>query len=538
MAAAQVDWVPTVDDLRVKSCYICREEEQFDNPEDPPRAWTHPCSCTLIAHESCLLQWIQSAQQDASRASKALKCPQCGAQYELESDNPLILRALNALNGVLSSIGKVGTFVGFFGLVASVGCTIWVVSTTYGAFAVKEFLGKEAFDTFLTDDPSKWPWHAFIYLPIIPVSLILSRTRLFDTSPILPLLVVWASSPPVDASLTSFASFHPSFRSFLGLAQRGASSSASGLMPALNWPPTPLMAMILFPIVRSCYRRAFDTLTQWVMGGTTDPDAYVRGRVRRIVWALNGDEGPIRVRVGANIERAGGEDGAQGQGANDAAARNAARRGAGDAQEGEDEPEDPAAAAERTLHVSTSSLGRFIGGALLVPTISKYMGALLYRLSRHSTLLRALLAIRDRPATPAPSPMRFNLFQMPPNGPASTFSQAGRVLATGFNILCGGTPTWNALDPVWWRNAVGLGIFVFTKDCIRLLHLWLTKRELQSRRVKSRPFAGVDIQELDLIPRPDAQPASQASDPTVATASITNDSAPTSTESLRVSSVS
>ncbi|KAH9893983.1 hypothetical protein C8Q73DRAFT_759979 [Cubamyces lactineus] len=512
MAAAQVEWVPTVDDLRVKTCYICREEEHFDNPEDPPRAWTHPCSCTLIAHESCLLQWIQSAQQDASRASKALKCPQCGAQYELESDNPLILRVLNTLNGVLSSIGKVGTFVGFFGLTASVGFTIYVVSTTYGLFAVKEFLGEEVYNTFLTDDPSKWPWHAFIHLPIIPVSLILSRTRLFDASPILPLLVVWAGSPPVDASLASSATFHTSFRNFLGLSQHGPTP---GFMPALNWPPTPLMALILFPMIRTFYRRAFDTLTRWVMGSTTDPDAYVRGRVRRIVWALNGDEGPIRVRVGANIERAGGEEAVQGQGANAAAAQNAARRG----EEGEDEPEDPAAAAERTLHVSTASLGRFIGGALLVPTISKHMGALLYRLSQHSTLLRAFLAIRDRPAAPAPSPMRFNLFQPLSNG-QGTLGQVGRGLAAGFNILCGGTPTWNTLDPVWWRNAVGLGIFVFTKDCIRLLHLWLTKRELQSRRVKSRPFTGVDIRELDLIQTSDAQTASEPSEP--APASTTN----------------
>lgn len=37
---------------------------------------------------------------------------------------------------------------------------------------------------------------------------------------------------------------------------------------------------------------------------------------------------------------------------------------------------------------------------------------------------------------------------------------------------------------------------------MRLLHLYLTKRELESRRVKNRSFAGVDIKELDLIQRP------------------------------------
>ncbi|KAI9060132.1 hypothetical protein FKP32DRAFT_1679100, partial [Trametes sanguinea] len=115
----QTEWVPTVDDLRVKLCYICREEERYDNPEDPPRAWTHPCSCTLVAHESCLLQWIKSAQQDSSRNANALKCPQCGAHYDIESDNPLVLRVLNKLNAILSRVGQVVTVFGVAGITAS-----------------------------------------------------------------------------------------------------------------------------------------------------------------------------------------------------------------------------------------------------------------------------------------------------------------------------------------------------------------------------------------------------------------------------------
>lgn len=38
------------------------------------------------------------------------------------------------------------------------------------------------------------------------------------------------------------------------------------------------------------------------------------------------------------------------------------------------------------------------------------------------------------------------------------------------------------------------------RDCVHLLHIWLSKRELESRKVKSRDFSGVDIRELDLIP--------------------------------------
>lgn len=71
-----------------------------------------------------------------------------------------------------------------------------------------------------------------------------------------------------------------------------------------------------------------------------------------------------------------------------------------------------------------------------------------------------------------------------------------------------------------WRNSVGLGIFIVVcaicpgkprliadttaqvKDCVSLLHLYLTKREIQTRRVKNRSFNGIDIRELDLIPPP------------------------------------
>ena len=81
----------------------------------------HPCNCTLVAHEACLLTWIKSAQQDAKRSGNALKCPQCGAEYELESENPLSLRILNAFNSLLQFSGKAITVAGTACLVLSFG---------------------------------------------------------------------------------------------------------------------------------------------------------------------------------------------------------------------------------------------------------------------------------------------------------------------------------------------------------------------------------------------------------------------------------
>jgi hypothetical protein len=147
-------WIPAVNDLRVSNFHVSNRFESrnfssrsncatfavkrrdttvsssssfntnshsLTDPEDPPRPWTHPCNCTLIAHESCLLHWIQTSQQDSSRSANALKCPQCGATYELESDNPFVLRFLDAGNKGLSLVGKMVTVASVSAVVASFG---------------------------------------------------------------------------------------------------------------------------------------------------------------------------------------------------------------------------------------------------------------------------------------------------------------------------------------------------------------------------------------------------------------------------------
>ncbi|KAI0776772.1 hypothetical protein BD413DRAFT_522534 [Trametes elegans] len=484
MANVDPERVPTIDDLKVKLCYICREEDRFDKPEDPPRAWTHPCKCTLVAHESCLLKWVRSAQQDPSRAPNALKCAQCGTPFELESDNPPLLRVLDALNGLLSTAGKAATIVGSGALAGCFLCTVGYVATSYGVFAVKEFLGEETFDLLLTDDPKNWPWHAYIDLPSIPFSLILARTRFLDTLALVPLVLTWATSPPVRP----YSSLSPLSTLWGPLSSSPSSASDLTLPPVLNWPPTPLMCLFLFHPIRSIYRRLFARLTRWVMGTTGGADDAAARPIRRIIWALNEDgPPPLRVRIGANIVPAPRAE----QPPNAAAANPDAAEPANDNAD----DDDPAAVAERTLHVTNASLGRFIGGALLLPTIASRMGALLLRLSRRSALLRAFLAVGPRPLRPL-SAARIQLFARPPDSPAGLLRQVGLGLATGVHVLSGGTPAWNAQDPVWWRNAVGLGLFVFAKDCVGLLHLWLRKRELESRRVKSRSFAGIDIEDL------------------------------------------
>lgn len=106
--------------LQVKLCYICREEERYDSPDVPAKAWTHPCNCTLVAHETCLLQWIQTSQGSPSKAN-ALKCPQCGAAYEITSEKPPMYTILDKGNHVISRIAQLVTAAGMSSVVITIG---------------------------------------------------------------------------------------------------------------------------------------------------------------------------------------------------------------------------------------------------------------------------------------------------------------------------------------------------------------------------------------------------------------------------------
>jgi len=90
--------------------------------EGPVQAWVHPCNCTLVAHEKCLLEWIQSAQGESpERARNALKCPQCGTRYEIETKKPLLLNAFEAIDRVFLRAGKMFTLASSVGIIGVMG---------------------------------------------------------------------------------------------------------------------------------------------------------------------------------------------------------------------------------------------------------------------------------------------------------------------------------------------------------------------------------------------------------------------------------
>jgi hypothetical protein len=211
------------------------------------------------------------------------------------------------------------------------------------------------------------------------------------------------------------------------------------MQPILTWPPSPAMVSVLLPVLTRGYRSVIRRLEHWAMGIPAAPER----RISRIEvgWA-NG--GPFDVHIAANFLRDGEEDNGQQMGAQGADAENNQQ----DQEQNADAVDrDPAEAAAETVRISGSSMGRFIGGALLIPKIANFMGNVLLRLSMYSPLLRKFLAIRG--------PLRSHIgswIWSPTrlySSNSSSLVEIGQGVRIGLNVLLAGTKTWAEADPVW-----------------------------------------------------------------------------------------
>ena len=272
-------------------------------------------------------------------------------------------------------------------------------------------LNHHSFDLILTEDPTNWPWHAYLNLPLIPLSLILSRTTLWrgTVSPTVPLFLAWPTTLPVREKRLDPQTW---------LQIQRAVPPVHPLPPLVSWPPAPIVATIFLPLIQNVYRNLFSRLHHWVLN--SEPSSQPPTPI--FPWRLE-------IRFGQDAEEAGNEE----------AHEDENRVNEQQNQEG-DGNQDPVAAAERFQSISSASAGRFIGGALLIPRISNFMGSLLFRLSKHSDLLRKFLAIRP------PLKDKLDGFSTGEAGTARDLSKAAKA---AFRVLVGGTRTWAEADPVW-----------------------------------------------------------------------------------------
>ncbi|KAG0047654.1 hypothetical protein BGZ83_007320 [Gryganskiella cystojenkinii] len=157
-------------------CYIC-----FGTEEDSVGRWVKPCQCTLISHEDCLLDWIDKNRQQFAR--KQVRCSVCNTVYRLAEPSSTLLNIYSTIDSLVQAGIPYLTFLGLT-------CSVLITSTTYGAYAVLTVCGTEEGEKLL-GSPNPWGWRVWTGLPMIPVILICSRTKIIDSfMPLVPLLIV------------------------------------------------------------------------------------------------------------------------------------------------------------------------------------------------------------------------------------------------------------------------------------------------------------------------------------------------------------
>jgi len=214
----------------------------------------------------------------------------------------------------------------------------------------------------------------------------------------------------------------------------------------------------MWPFLRLTSQIIYVRLRKWILANVTAPAiATTPTRPRPAA-----DEGPFVL----NIIQHGPEDGALPQQQRQQAPANP-------------NGERPVVARPAERVITGGMIGRLIIGSLSRPFLSNVMGNALLVLSKCSSWLRYLLGVHI---------LRPPIIRYANGAPWSIGLHSAR------------TWTWDELDPVWWRNTIGLGLFQIGMNAIDLWYLWLSEREKKSRQILDRDFQGVDLRNLDLLP--------------------------------------
>lgn len=136
-------------DTTDKTCWICYTTES----EDPSLAFIHPCSCTLLAHPDCLLEWISTrrAMHPGTATGTVPRCPACGTQIRIHQDRSDLLRWYRQFR---RSVDRASLAAG----VGSIAASAWFVSAAYGAWALKTFMGEQVTQALLLRHQNGLPW--------------------------------------------------------------------------------------------------------------------------------------------------------------------------------------------------------------------------------------------------------------------------------------------------------------------------------------------------------------------------------------------
>lgn len=337
----QIELRPATTEGEVSRCWICFEEESNIDPLSDPR-WRKPCACSLIAHEECLLTWLDETQRQTSQgvnSAGSIRCPQCKQVYQISSRRSHVVRWLTfgdrwITRALLATIP--------LGLLKSIA----VVCFYYGQGAMGDVLGEDKLMDIIVNLKPGDEARYLIGTSVIPFCLIGSRFDIFNfVLPLVPSIVCFS-----DASFIQ--------------ARRPMESS-------------PTLWLCILPWLRNIYslgwRMAFGRLeSQW-----KHEAGLVKDNQREVAPGIVIRDAPGRDQA-RPVEGAGPR---QRAGENNNADGNIEANGDVRAQANNQvQVDDEDAVAERWVYIEAPKFARLIAGALILPKIAVFSGNLLTRL--------------------------------------------------------------------------------------------------------------------------------------------------------------
>ncbi|KAJ1797720.1 hypothetical protein LPJ59_002952 [Coemansia sp. RSA 2399] len=298
-------------------CWICLEELHKNK-----REWLYPCKCSLICHEECLLHWVTESERHTRGG--VVRCPQCNTPYR-------IVQWQSATYNILSSIYAAADRAMPFFLATIGSMAVVVACTAYGAYTVMTVYGPIEGRRILGGSAGRWEHARWVWLPMIPMALILSRFQAgFAYMPLSTLLM--ATPQPLR----------------------------------MQWPASPSLTLTALPTISFVYRliweatlgrleRRWETATApqekqditirlFGQGNRAEADAAADGAAMLLAGNLVQQEQPQQEQVHGLPARVGGQQ------------------------------------ADATIVLNGSTLCRVLVESLLLPAISSGVGALLGRL--------------------------------------------------------------------------------------------------------------------------------------------------------------
>lgn len=453
---------PTADQSRI--CWICYSDSTEDD-ESTATTWRTPCPCALTAHEACLLDWVADLENPKNRKGKKsgkIQCPQCRSEIRIARPRSLFVDLMRAFD-------RIGSQLTFPGVIITFGGTLWAGAFYHGFQSIYLVFGP--------DDASRIFEHATqhrgalqVGLPLIPLSLIMSRTRYSEF--LLPTGTVFLL---VNQLLDSFE------------------------LDLTIWPPSASTVFACLPLVRNTYcllwDRAFGGLEKkWLAeiqprAGQDDDDAEDLGGNGNDGRAGEVQDGDIvlEVNVGLDFGEDDGDDDQQDDAApapppiaNPNAEANAGpdippapegQQNGGQAGPHQQAPAQPnagqLAAANANAILETSSVATSVLGALAFPAISTGMGQLLEHVLPKSWTTTPIT--HPQPISPFSSETLTSIWSL-------ITGRVGEKTASGMTRL-------PLLQTRWGRTVIGGCLFIVVKDFVMLYWRYRLAKNHRQRRI-------------------------------------------------------